>query len=95
MKIEIDEDTLDAIVVERLKEYRTCFEKWDGVDAKDGKVAIDGWSKLSHHDVTDIAKQLEQDGVGMPFVCDVKVENKYRKKMRKSIDMVLGYCGGE
>ena len=25
-----------------------------GLDAKDGKVAIDGWSKLSNHDVIDI-----------------------------------------
>tara|TARA_R110002096_G_C14029984_1_gene671033 strand:- start:135 stop:422 length:288 start_codon:yes stop_codon:yes gene_type:complete len=94
LKIEIDDDTMDAIVVERLKEYRTNFEKWDGVDAKDGKIAIDGWAKLSHHDVTDIVKQLEQVGGSMPFVCDLKVENKYRKKMRKSIDMVLGFCEG-
>jgi len=34
-----------------------------GLDAKDGKVAIDGWSKLSRHDVIDIAQHFEQDGV--------------------------------
>lgn len=34
-----------------------------GLDAKDGKVAIDGWSKLSHHDVIDIAQHFESDGV--------------------------------
>lgn len=34
-----------------------------GLDAKDGKVAIDGWSKLSKHDVIDLAKHFEQDGV--------------------------------
>ncbi len=34
-----------------------------GLDAKDGKVAIDGWSKLSKHDVIDMAKHFEQDGV--------------------------------
>jgi len=34
-----------------------------GLDAKDGKVATDGWSKLSHHDVGDLAQQFEQDGV--------------------------------
>ena len=27
-----------------------------GLDARDGKVAIDGWSKLSHHDVIDLAQ---------------------------------------
>jgi len=34
-----------------------------GLDAKDGKVAIDGWSKLSNHDVIDMAKHFEKDGV--------------------------------
>lgn len=34
-----------------------------GLDAKDGKVAIDGWSKLSHHDVVDMAQHFERDGV--------------------------------
>lgn len=34
-----------------------------GLDAKEGKVAIDGWSKLSKHDVIDMAKHFEQDGV--------------------------------
>jgi len=34
-----------------------------GLDAKDGKLATDGWSKLSHHDATDMAKRFENDGV--------------------------------
>jgi len=34
-----------------------------GLDAKDGKVAIDGWSKLSRHDVIDMAQHFERDGV--------------------------------
>jgi phosphoribosylformimino-5-aminoimidazole carboxamide ribotide isomerase len=42
-----------------------------GLDAKDGKVAIDGWSKLSHHDVTDIAQQFEQDGVEAIIYTDI------------------------
>ena len=33
------------------------------MDTKDGKVAVDGWSKLSHHDVIDLAQQLEADGI--------------------------------
>jgi hypothetical protein len=62
MKIELDEDTMDAIVVEKLKEYKVFFEKWDGY--------------------------------GLPHVdFDKKIENKYRKKMRKSIDRVLEFCG--
>lgn len=34
-----------------------------GLDARDGKVATDGWSKLSNHDVLDLAQQFERDGV--------------------------------
>ena len=34
-----------------------------GLDAKDGKVAIDGWSKLSHHNVQELAQRFERDGV--------------------------------
>jgi phosphoribosylformimino-5-aminoimidazole carboxamide ribotide isomerase len=34
-----------------------------GLDARDGKVAIDGWSKLSKHDVIDMAQHFEDDGV--------------------------------
>ena len=42
-----------------------------GLDAKDGKVAIDGWSKLSHHDVTDMARHFEQDGVEAIVYTDI------------------------
>ncbi len=42
-----------------------------GLDAKDGKVAIDGWSKLSHHDVIDLAKHFEQDGVEAIIYTDI------------------------
>jgi len=34
-----------------------------GLDARDGKVAIDGWSKLSNHDAADMARRFERDGV--------------------------------
>ena len=42
-----------------------------GLDAKDGKVAIDGWSKLSHHDVVDMAKHFEKDGVEAIIFTDI------------------------
>jgi len=42
-----------------------------GLDAKDGKVAIDGWSKLSKHDVIDMAKHFEQDGVTAIIYTDI------------------------
>ena len=34
-----------------------------GLDAKDGKVATDGWSKLTGHEVIDLAKKFEDYGV--------------------------------
>ncbi len=34
-----------------------------GLDAKGGKVATDGWSKLTGHDVIDLAKKAEDLGV--------------------------------
>ncbi|MGN8159986.1 1-(5-phosphoribosyl)-5-[(5-phosphoribosylamino)methylideneamino]imidazole-4-carboxamide isomerase [Salinisphaera sp. RV14] len=34
-----------------------------GLDARDGMVATDGWSKLSNHTVADLAQQFEEDGV--------------------------------
>jgi phosphoribosylformimino-5-aminoimidazole carboxamide ribotide isomerase len=34
-----------------------------GLDARDGKVATDGWSKLTGHDVVDLARKFEDYGV--------------------------------
>ena len=42
-----------------------------GLDAKDGKVAIEGWSKLSHHSVIDMAQRFEQDGVDAIVFTDI------------------------
>lgn len=42
-----------------------------GLDARDGKVAIDGWSKLSHHDVIDLAQKFEEDGVEAIIYTDI------------------------
>ena len=33
------------------------------LDAKDGKVATDGWSKMTGHDVVDLARKFEEYGV--------------------------------
>jgi phosphoribosylformimino-5-aminoimidazole carboxamide ribotide isomerase len=42
-----------------------------GLDAKDGKVAIDGWSKLSRHDLIDMAKKFEALGVSAIIYTDI------------------------
>ena len=42
-----------------------------GLDAKDGKVATDGWSKLTGHEVTDLAKKYEDLGVDSIIYTDI------------------------
>lgn len=42
-----------------------------GIDAKDGKVATDGWSKLSGHEVADLAKKFEDYGVEAIIYTDI------------------------
>jgi phosphoribosylformimino-5-aminoimidazole carboxamide ribotide isomerase len=42
-----------------------------GLDAKDGKVATDGWSKLTGHEVVDLAKKFEDYGVEAVVYTDI------------------------
>ena len=41
------------------------------LDAKDGKVATDGWSKLTGHDVIDLATKFEDYGVDAILYTDI------------------------
>ncbi len=42
-----------------------------GLDAKDGKIATDGWSKLTRHDVIDLGKKFEDYGVEAIIYTDI------------------------
>ncbi len=42
-----------------------------GLDAKDGKIATDGWSKLTRHDVVDLGKKFEDYGVESIIYTDI------------------------
>ena len=42
-----------------------------GLDAKNGKLATDGWSKLSNHDANDMAQRFEEDGVAAIIFTDI------------------------
>lgn len=42
-----------------------------GMDAKDGKVATDGWSKLTGHEVLDLARKFEDYGVESIIYTDI------------------------
>ena len=42
-----------------------------GLDAKDGKVATDGWSKLTGHEVIDLARKFQDWGVESIIYTDI------------------------
>lgn len=42
-----------------------------GLDAKDGKVATDGWSKLTGHEVADLARKFEDYGCESIIYTDI------------------------
>jgi len=72
-----------------------------GLDAKDGKVAIDGWSKLSHHDVIDLAQKFEQQGVEAIIYTDISrdgmmqgVNVEATAKLARAINIPVIASGG-
>ncbi|HWD21867.1 MAG TPA: 1-(5-phosphoribosyl)-5-[(5-phosphoribosylamino)methylideneamino]imidazole-4-carboxamide isomerase [Burkholderiales bacterium] len=42
-----------------------------GLDAKEGKVAVEGWSKMTGHDVVDLARKFEEYGVDAIVYTDI------------------------
>jgi phosphoribosylformimino-5-aminoimidazole carboxamide ribotide isomerase len=42
-----------------------------GLDARNGKVAVDGWSKMTGHDVIDLARRYEDYGVEAVIYTDI------------------------
>ena len=72
-----------------------------GLDAKDGKVAIDGWAKLSDHNVIDLAKHFEDDGVNAIIYTDIArdgmmqgVNIEATKKLAESVTIPIIASGG-
>jgi phosphoribosylformimino-5-aminoimidazole carboxamide ribotide isomerase len=72
-----------------------------GLDAKDGKVAIDGWSKLSKHDVIDMARHFEEDGVSAIVYTDIGrdgmmtgVNVEATLKLAKAVNIPIIASGG-
>ena len=72
-----------------------------GLDAKDGKVAIDGWSKLSKHNVIDLAQHFEEDGVHAIIYTDISrdgmmqgVNIEATKKMAEAVRIPVIASGG-
>jgi len=72
-----------------------------GLDAKDGKVAIDGWSKLSRHDVIDMAQKFEAHGVSAIIYTDISrdgmmqgVNVEATAKLARSVNIPIIASGG-
>ena len=72
-----------------------------GLDAMNGKVAIDGWSKLSHHNVIDMAQRFEADGVAAIVYTDISrdgmldgVNVEATAQLARSIDIPVIASGG-
>jgi len=42
-----------------------------GLDARDGRVAVEGWSKMTGHDVADLAKKFEDYGAEALIYTDI------------------------
>jgi len=68
-----------------------------GLDAKDGKVAVEGWSKMTGHEVADLAKKFEDYGAEALIYTDigrdgmmngVNIEATYRLSQQTRIPVI-------
>ncbi|MFT4634732.1 MAG: phosphoribosylformimino-5-aminoimidazole carboxamide ribotide isomerase [Arenicella sp.] len=72
-----------------------------GLDAKDGIVAVDGWAKLTKHNVVDLAKRFENDGVQAIIYTDIArdgmmqgVNLEATKQLAESVNIPIIASGG-
>jgi phosphoribosylformimino-5-aminoimidazole carboxamide ribotide isomerase len=72
-----------------------------GLDAKDGKVAVEGWSKMTRHDVIDLAKKFQDMGVEAIIYTDIGrdgmlsgVNLDATRKLAQSISIPVFASGG-
>lgn len=72
-----------------------------GLDAKDGIVAVDGWAKLTKHNVVDLAKRFESDGVQAIIYTDIArdgmmqgVNLEATKHLAESVNIPIIASGG-
>ena len=72
-----------------------------GLDAKDGIVAVDGWAKLTKHNVVDLAKRFEGDGVQAIIYTDIARDGMMQgvnllatKHLAESVNIPIIASGG-
>lgn len=72
-----------------------------GLDAKDGTVAVDGWAKLTEHNVVDLARRFENDGVQAIIYTDIARDGMMQgvnldatQQLAESVDIPIIASGG-
>jgi phosphoribosylformimino-5-aminoimidazole carboxamide ribotide isomerase len=72
-----------------------------GLDARDGKVATDGWSKLTRHEVIDLARKFEGYGIEGIIYTDIGrdgmltgVNIEATVKLAQAVDVPVYASGG-
>ena len=88
-----------ALVKEALQKYPDRIAV--GIDAKEGKVAIEGWERLSDYTAVDFAKKIEQLGCRVIIYTDINTDGtlagpnlKAMKEMTDSVNMDVIASGG-
>ncbi|NLG88980.1 MAG: 1-(5-phosphoribosyl)-5-[(5-phosphoribosylamino)methylideneamino]imidazole-4-carboxamide isomerase [Clostridiaceae bacterium] len=64
-----------------------------GIDAKNGKVAVEGWETLSSHDAVEFAKRVEQYGVSVIIYTDISTDGMLSGPNLKAVEKVVGAVG--
>lgn len=72
-----------------------------GIDAKDGKVAVEGWEEVSSHNAVEFAKQMEQLGCRVIVYTDIATDGMLKgpnleamEEMIRSVGMEVIASGG-
>ena len=72
-----------------------------GIDAKDGKAAVEGWEQVSEYTAVDFAKRMEQLGCRVIIYTDISTDGtlsgpnlKAMKEMIDSVNMDVIASGG-
>ena len=66
-----------------------------GLDAKDGKVAIDGWAEITDVDVVDLAKQFKAAGVSAIVYTDISRDGMMQGVNVEATARLAEACGIE
>jgi phosphoribosylformimino-5-aminoimidazole carboxamide ribotide isomerase len=64
-----------------------------GIDAKDGKVAVDGWETLSEHTAVEFAKMVEQLGVSVVVYTDITTDGMLEGPNLIAVEKMVGAVG--